>query len=441
MTDTNWGKSISQEESFWIDETIYIPTILATEYNRLRRLLLDNQIMGGIFELKDVIELSIKLPVILAMAISLNDEANRLSITKSRAFSLLLSGSLSLGHWVSIAKNLLDESFLSSSIKKILSNTLEYLTVDNKQKESINVVAWRNKRIGHGAFSEELNDEIREEIYDILQSLKHVFESNSDLFEDFKIYQNSANVMKLLDLTDIESENSIDELLVKFNDQFISLRPFLIAIGNRIYLYDSFLDGKKVGYLDYVHADKIKIVVDEITNIYKDLNQKNIILSLGNVNGLVLEEDEVSYLTSSMRDLIKPDYIINQIKSWIDTYSKGIFKLQMDSGMGKSTIVKMLDPFLKEYLGKKHIDIPGVSVRCFYINNTYSAKLTFFQDSIRKDFYKTDNGKVFKGDDISFNTKEEFAKFLNQFIEYYKQLSYSGYDVNTKISTYYRCFR
>ena len=429
----NWGESISQEEGFWIDETIYIPTILATEYNRLRRLLLDNQIMGGIFELKDVIELSIKLPVILAMAISLNDEANRLSITKSRSFGLLLSGSLSLGHWVNIAKNLLDESFLSSSIKKILSNTLEYLTVDNKQKESINVVAWRNKRIGHGAFSEELNDEIREEIYDILRSLKHVFESNSDLFEDFKIYQNSANVMKLLELTDIESENSIDELLVKFNDQFISLRPFLIVIDNRIYLYDSFLDGKKVGYLDYVHADKIRIVVDEITNIYKDLNQKNIILSLGNVNGLVLEADEVSYLTSSMRDLIKPDYIINQIKSWIDIYPKGIFKLQMDSGMGKSTIVKMLDPFLKEYLGKKHIDIPGASVRCFYINNTYSAKLTFFRDSIRKDFYKTDNGKVFKGDDISFNTKEEFAKFLNQFIEYYKQLSYSGYDVNTKL--------
>ena len=433
MTDTNWGKSISQEESFWIDGTIYIPTILATEYNRLRRLLLDNQIMGGIFELKDVIELSIKLPVILAMAISLNDEANRLSITKSRAFGLLLSGSLSLGHWVNIAKNLLDESFLSSSIKKILSNTLEYLTVDNKEKESVNVVAWRNKRIGHGAFSEELNEEIIEEIYAILRSLKHVFESNSDLFKDFKIYQNNANVMKLLELTDIESENPIDELLVEFNSQFISLAPFLIVIGNRIYLYDSFLDGKKVGYLDYVHADKIRIVVDEINDIYKDLKQKNTILSLGHANGLVLEEDEASYLASNMRDLIKPDYIINQIKSWIITYSKGVFKLQMDSGMGKSTIVKMLDPFLKEYLGKKYISIPGVSVRCFYINNTYSAKLTFFRDSIRKDFYKTDNGKVFKGDDISFNTKEEFAGFLNQFIEYYKQLAYIGYDVNTKL--------
>lgn len=433
MADTNWGESISQEDSFWINETIYIPTILETEYNRLRRLLQDNQIMGGIFELKDVIELSIKLPVILAMAISLNDDANRLSITKSRAFGLLLSGSLSLGHWVSIAKNLLDEPFLSASIKEILFNTLEYLSVDNKQKESINVVAWRNKRIGHGAFSEELNEEIIEEICAILRSLKHVFESNSNLFTGFKLYQNSSNVMKVLELADIESENPIDELLVKFNDQFISLTPFIIVIKSRIYLYDSFLDGKKVGYLDYVHADKIRIVVDEITNIYKDLNQKNIILSLGNANGLVLEEDEVSYLTSSMRDLIKPDYIINQIKSWIHTYSKGIFRLQMDSGMGKSTIVKMLDPFLKESLGKKHIDIPGVSVRCFYINNTYSARLSFFRDSIRKDFYKTDNGKVFKGNDISFNTKEEFAKFLNQFIEYYKQLSYSGYEVNTKL--------
>ena len=433
MSDINWGKSISQEESFWIDETIYTPTILATEYNRLRRLLLDNQIMGGIFELKDVIELSIKLPVILAMAISLNDESNRLSITKSRAFCLLLSGSLSLGHWVNIAKNLLDESYLSSSIKEILSNTLEYLTVDNKQKESINVVAWRNKRIGHGAFSEELTDEIIEEIYAILRSLKHVFESNSNLFKSFKIYQNSANEMKLLEATDVESEDSIDELLVEFKGQFISLTPFLIVIDNRIYLYDSFLDGTKVGYLDYVHADKIRIVVDEITNIYKDLNQKSKILSLGTVNGLVMEEDEVSYLASNMCDLIKPDYIINQIKLWINTYSKGIFNLQMDSGMGKSTIVKMLDPFLREYLGKKHINIPGVSVRCFYINNTYSAKLSFFRDSIRKDFYKTDSGKVFKGDDISFNTKEEFAKFLNQFIEYYKQLAYSGYDVNTKL--------
>lgn len=433
MHNSNWGNIIANDTAFWLDKKIYIPQILSMEYQRLRKLLLENQIMGAIFELKDVIELTIKIPVILAMAISLNDDSNKLSITKSKSFELLLSGPLSLGHWMNIAKVLIKEPSLNESMKTILDNTLKYLSVDNEGYHSVNVVAWRNKRIGHGAFNEQLNRETCIEIEKILIALKEVLEANSKLFQLFEIYQNNANLMKKLDLTTNQLEEQIDELLVKIDDKYISLAPFIIAIKNNIYLYDSFLEGKKVGYLDYINADKVKLVVDQITCIYNDLNHKTNILSLGSVKNLVLEDDEISYLSTNMRDLIKPEYLVNKLKSWIDTYSKGIFKLQMDTGMGKSTFVKMLDPFLNEQIGKKHITFPDVSIRCFYINNTYSAKLSFFRDGIKKNFYKTDDGKLFKGNDISFESKKEFAEFLNLFLEYYQQLSYSGYNVKPKI--------
>lgn len=87
--------------------------------------------------------------------------------------------------------------------------------------------------------------------------------------------------------------------------------------------------------MDYINADKIKLVVDQITCIYNDLNHKTNILSLGSVKNLVLEDDEISYLSTNMRDLIKPEYLVNKLKSWIDTYSKGIFRLQMDTGWEK----------------------------------------------------------------------------------------------------------
>lgn len=433
MHNSNWGNIIASDTAFWLDEKTYIPQILSVEYQRLRKLFLENQIMGAIFELKDVIELTIKIPIILAMAISLNDNRNKLSITKSKSFELLLSGPLSLGHWMNIAKVLTKESSLNEHMKAILDNTLDYLSVDNEVNHSVNVVAWRNKRIGHGAFNEHLNRETCIEIEKILIALKTVLKANSELFQFFEIYQNNTNLMKKLDLGTSKLEEQIDELLVKIDDKYISLAPFIIAIKNNIYLYDSFLDGKKVGYLDYINADKVKLVVDQITCIYNDLSHKTNILSLGRVNNLVLEDDEINYLSTNMRDLIKPEYLIKKLESWINTYSKGIFKLQMDTGMGKSTFVKMLDPFLNEQIGKEHVIFHDVSVRCFYINNTYSAKLSFFIDGIKKTFYKTDDGKIFKGDDISFKSKKEFAEFLNVFVEYYKQLSYSGYNVKPKI--------
>ena len=95
MHNSNWGNIIANDTTFWLAENTYIPQILSVEYQRLRKLFLENQVMGAIFELKDVIELTIKIPVILAMAISLNDDRNKLSITKSKSFELLL---LSLIH-------------------------------------------------------------------------------------------------------------------------------------------------------------------------------------------------------------------------------------------------------------------------------------------------------------------------------------------------------
>ena len=159
MHNSNWGNIIANDTAFWLGKNTYIPQILSVEYQRLRKLFLENQVMGAIFELKDVIELTIKIPVILAMAISLNDDRNKLSITKSKSFELLLSGPLSLGHWMNIAKVLIKEPSLNESMKTILDNTLKYLSVDNEANHSVNIVAWRNKRIGHGAFNEHLNRE------------------------------------------------------------------------------------------------------------------------------------------------------------------------------------------------------------------------------------------------------------------------------------------
>ena len=63
MHNSNWGNIIASDTAFWLDEKTYIPQILSVEYQRLRKLFLENQIMGAIFELKDVIELTIKIRI------------------------------------------------------------------------------------------------------------------------------------------------------------------------------------------------------------------------------------------------------------------------------------------------------------------------------------------------------------------------------------------
>lgn len=65
MESNQWLIDLYEDESIWVNEhTIYLPPIIKDEYIQLKRLFKDGKTIGAIFELKDILELSVKLPVI-----------------------------------------------------------------------------------------------------------------------------------------------------------------------------------------------------------------------------------------------------------------------------------------------------------------------------------------------------------------------------------------
>lgn len=430
MERNQWLIDLYEDESLWVDEnTICLPPIIKDEYVQLKRLFKDGKTIGAIFELKDILELSIKLPVIFFMATTLQN--GKVASEYSDPFKILLSGPLSTGHWLMIAKKLYKMTESNLIFDSLLKSIIDDFSTNNIKNGSFNIAEWRNRRIGHGAFTEHFDEKFKEEVKALLKLLKRHLHDNSDLFDKIHISLDTKDA--LIDINNSENLPDEGEILINMGEGIISLSPFIIRLNGKFFIYDSFIGNGKVGYLDYQSADKIKLLVKEINNIHADLCHIEKVDIKGSRSDLIFEEDEYNYLSSNIKDLVKPTYLLDKVKYWIEHYTKGIFCLRMDAGMGKSTFVKMLDPLLKEQLKTSPIKLPEVSVRCFYINNSYSSELTFFKDSIKRVFLQTDNGRVLRGHDTSFANKKEFAEFLNYFGREYEALSIAGHDLGSKV--------
>ena len=140
-----WNKSFCEEKNNWYDHAYSnFPYIISKEYSRLFSMLNDGEIYGCIFQIKDVFEVIIKYPILIAASVLVhkgNDEIAKYFSNPSK--------SLSLGDWVNdlvgeICKcpELDDEKGLK--LKQLLKNT-------RKGFNKNNVVQWRNDKIGHGA--------------------------------------------------------------------------------------------------------------------------------------------------------------------------------------------------------------------------------------------------------------------------------------------------
>lgn len=430
MESNQWLIDLYEDDSLWADEkTIYLPPIIKDEYVQLRSLFKEGKTIGAIFELKDVLELLVKLPVIFFLSTTLRN--GNIDSAYSEPFKVLLSGPLSIGHWLLMTQKLYKMTDTNSKFNSLLKSIVDNFSINNIDRGSLNIAEWRNRRIGHSAFTECFDENFKEEVKTLLKALKRHICDSSGYFDEIHILIDTDEA--LIDINHNENIPNKGELYINVDNSVISLSPFIIRLNGKFFIYDSFIGNCKAGYLDYQSADKIKLLVKELKNIYADLYHIDQVDIKGSKSDLIFEEDEYSYLSSNAKDLVKPTYLVDKVNYWLKHYAKGVFCLRMDAGMGKSTFVKMMDPFLQEQLSAGLIKLPDVSIRCFYINNSYSSEITFFRDSIKRVFLKTDSGKILRGHDNSFSNKKEFAEFLNYFAREYGLLNVAGYDLGSKL--------
>ncbi len=415
-----WNLQKYRDSSLWnYDAFVSYPYFIAMEYNRLYNLMHDNKLYGVLFQVKDIFEVLLKLPVLLIV--------NKYCTNKKRSKKEeeiifgLLAKKLALGHWFNIAKSCLNLDD-GSEVMTILKNVVSIY-------KNNDITNWRNDTIGHGALMFDDTQNFRNDLVNKLLLIKiHLDECEKQYKSLDLTYKTNGKITKLVGC-------SLDKALLRnkgkifFNNdgKKCEITDLMRVENGGIYFFDSyFKKDRKTKLLNYLDAEMIKLRIYYFEELMKNVSkyikieeQKTSVLD----SQIYIESEELAVeLIDSVDDVIVQERLKSWISRNISENSKGLFLLNMEEGMGKTTFSHMLDPHSKGI-----IKMDGVAVRAFYINNSYSYNIEIFKNNVieKLQFNDTQTDKI-KGNIPRFNSqseclRKEFANILSDFLDIYKE--------------------
>ncbi|MBM6737183.1 hypothetical protein [Faecalicatena fissicatena] len=197
-----WGMSIVLEDNSLIEkrndrleqafrEKIF-PYFIEHEYRRFYSLAGKDQYAGAWYELKDLSEVVIKLPILLGLSYlffrySDKKEEDIRGITEA-ILSRMITKTLSLGDWSNILETLSKNKFIEQKIpalSEVIKNAKDFC-------DNCNIVEWRNNMIGHGALPFEDSEEFKAYICNITQGIDTCLENSQEYYANIEIIGNDV---------------------------------------------------------------------------------------------------------------------------------------------------------------------------------------------------------------------------------------------------------
>lgn len=140
----------------------------------------NSQICGALLQVKDLFEVLLKLPVIIAAVTLLDRDRNQ---TENRILLALLEKLLSLGDWEAIARQVYNQLEFPTGTESIEENLKAVLDLFAKN----NIVKWRNEVIGHGALSLNEFDDVGQDLAKLLKVLKSFFSDQDGFYRNLEL--------------------------------------------------------------------------------------------------------------------------------------------------------------------------------------------------------------------------------------------------------------
>lgn len=101
----------------------------------------------------------------------------------------------------------------------------------------------------------------------------------------------------------------------------------------------------------------------------------------------------------TMEDFRRPAYLVDWLSDALAKHKSGIFHLEMETGMGRSTFAQALDPW--RCTGKMEISLEDTTVRGYCINASYLASEEAFCNSIPGIFNQDKDGaRIFQASEV-----------------------------------------
>lgn len=318
------------------------PKIIRDEYEILLDMLENEEYYGALLQAKDVLELSLKLPIVILLSgmetyiLSKDIETNILRKKYPYAISILediLSKPLSFGDWEIIAKKIGDrknihqindiplfekERPLYNIFLNIIQKTYSfYYNFKDPELGNVTVSTWRNRKIGHGAINVD-KKALSLEIIPIIGRVKQIIH-NMD-YSPVQIFKSDRGLKVRL----LESRCEI------------SIDPYVSGFA---YVFESFNKKKKISYiLDYITGNKKenKELFQRLDRLTEKLNIKEYPDKFI-YKDVALKEDVENILTYNTKFT---NYILqNNLQRILREYKGGIFLVATNKRMGKSSYV------------------------------------------------------------------------------------------------------
>ena len=270
----------------------------------------NGNVYGALLQMRDLYEVTMKVPVIMAIAFMDHYDEDKL-LQDDSIIRLIVENPLTMGSWSTLASKVIknaDNYLLPQNLKRILKNTnaLYHKKVTDRVP---NIVNWRNESIGHGALKFEDSKEYQDEFTNLIKNYRDYCDKCKDAYTTLFFIQGEQPLVGEINPRMLREE----KICLKTNNQILSL-------GNRFDILcqmDGFDDGEFTNHeLDYETI--LSGMIDYLKNA-NDYSDYSIIYEpMGYLIGAYYHAGAV---TVSYRRIVLP--LIASIKTLIDCSEGG----------------------------------------------------------------------------------------------------------------------
>lgn len=321
---------------------------------------------------------------------------------------------LTTGKWwecvrlgASLVKEFKNEELFSGESELAYKETAEYLQKIYKLfwfqipgQDKINMVSWRNRAVGHSCLASDPEENYAEIPY-ILKMFKKIGEISVSYYQRVSFADSSKTVLRGTKLP-----STGEEIFVVYTDVensiFTKIHSFVAGKTKNLAYFDGYEKGKAY-LLNYADGDRYK---DYRLSEYlekMDHSGNGIILSESNIDADNLETADISQLEdelSSEEKVIPVNYLYNWLMEQTEKHEKGIFLLQAERGMGKSTFCDSMDQLSQSENVLRFSDVidgwadfmETSAIRVWHFNSTYFGRPDIYIPGIASALLKLSNG-------------------------------------------------
>lgn len=425
-----WNDGLQSSDYWCNDFMLYAPSSLSNSYEQLKHYVIEGNIGCTLFLIRDVFELMIKIPTVILFdsIYSLYEKAENFDALfeaqpKLEALYRNSMQMLSTGKWwecVRIASGLVigSEDLVEMEEYKasVLLDTLSYMKCISKLfefrvpgKKKVNMVTWRNRAVGHSCLASKPEESYPEVPY-ILRMFKRIAEESWPYYEKI-CFANEDKALLIGTSLGSHAESVYISYKTDKHRHFYKIHDFVAGRKESMSYYDGYEKGKAY-LLDYGDGDRYKDAALSrfIMSAKGDLDKRTVSdsVSSANLNEDNLETADIQQLEAQLsveHQIVHVDYLYQWLMRQVNTNTSGVFVLQSERGMGKSTFCRTVDQLSRsENVRWYSNELDGWSefmeeaaIRVWHFNSTYYGRKEIYLKGIADTLLTLEAGSVQNG--------------------------------------------